>query len=450
MKLIVRSIRNVLRSPVRLLLVVALLGGSLTFVASMVSLNTSSQQQIAMVEKQVGTTINIEYIPDQDSSSDSDSANEATPVDGPGNTSVNITPPHITRSMVDKVKRTQGVASAQQRLFRPDTEGTLQSASKIPTPIPVTINGISQDATNFTLAGGTVPTLVSGRNFRASDANAYVAMISQPLAQKNHLSLGSTFTLHGKTFTLIGLYTTSSESADDSIVIPLTTMQKLYQVDGVDALTVTAVSREQVEAVAAKLRTILGQNFNVVTQASQYNGVLNALRVAQNSIRAALVASFLIAAAVIIFAVLMLVRERIAEIAILKTIGASHLQVLRQFWTEILALSIMASALAILLLVTMGPFLAHLFDIDAASLVKAAAGGPSIDHPLIMQNGVTTSTTSTVDANLSNVHLAAATLNVQTLLIILGVGIGLALLTSFIPTWFVARLKPAQVLRKTN
>ena len=36
------------------------------------------------------------------------------------------------------------------------------------------------------------------------------------------------------------------------------------------------------------------------------------------------------------------------------------------------------------------------------------------------------------------------------LLIILGVGIGLALLTSFIPTWFVARLKPAHVLRQAS
>ncbi|WP_170142459.1 hypothetical protein [Thermosporothrix hazakensis] len=36
-----------------------------------------------------------------------------------------------------------------------------------------------------------------------------------------------------------------------------------------------------------------------------------------------------------------------------------------------------------------------------------------------------------------------ATLNPQTLLIIVGVGIGLVRVTSLIPIWFVARLKPA-------
>ena len=97
--------------------------------------------------------------------------------------------------------------------------------------------------------------------------------------------------------------------------------------------------REQVDAVAARLRSLLGPQFNVTTLADHYSKVFNALQVAQNSIQAALVASFLIAAAIIVFAVLMLVRERTAEIATLKTIGASHMQVLRQFWIEILTLS---------------------------------------------------------------------------------------------------------------
>jgi ABC-type antimicrobial peptide transport system permease subunit len=113
----------------------------------------------------------------------------------------------------------------------------------------------------------------------------------------------------------------------------------------------------------------------------------------------------------------------------------------------------MAATLAILLLVTLGSFLSHLFDIDASSLITPATGGPSIDHPIITinGNGSTTGTTSATASNISNAaHLAAATLNVQTLLIILGVGIGLALLTSLIPTWFVAHLKPAQILRKAN
>jgi ABC-type lipoprotein release transport system permease subunit len=440
----------VFRSPVRLILVVTLLGMSLMFVAAMASLATNSQQQLAAVRKQIGTTITIEYAanPGNPSQQGSGEGSNATPASFPGINTPVIAPPSISNSMVTKVKSIRGVVSTQERLVRPYTEETLKNIST--TALPLMINGISEDSTNFTLSGGAVPTLVSGRSFRDSDANADVAMMSQSLAQQNHLNIGSTFTLNGTMFTLIGLYTTSSPITDNTLVIPLTTIQKMFHLDGVDTILVTAASYEQVETAAARLRDLLGPQFNVVTQATQYSNVLHALGVAQNSIQATLVASFLIAAAVIIFAVLMLVRERTAEIAILKTIGASHLQILRQFWTEILALSATAAALAIFLLVTLGLFLAHLFDIDASSLVKADTGSPGFDHPLIMDNGVATSTTTTTESHLSNVHLMAATLNVQTLLIILVVGIGLALLTSLIPTWFVSHLKPAQVLRKAN
>ncbi len=453
MKLVVRSIRNVFRSPIRLLLVVTLLGASLMFVAAMVSLNTSSQQQLAAVRQQIGTTINIQYAPQQDSGQGQGNGpgNNATPIPtGPG-TAIVVQLPHISNSLVTKVKSTQGVADTQASLDRPYLEKRLKSIS--PTLPPITISGISKGATHFTVSGGAVPTIVSGRGFRDSDANANVATMSQSLAQKNHLSIGSTFTLNGTTFTLIGLYTTSSQITDNTLVIPLATLQKVFHLDGVDSMTVTAASSEQAEAVAARLRTLLGPQFNVITLAAHYSNVFNALQVAQNSIQAALVASFLIAAAIIVFAVLMLVRERTAEIAILKTIGASHLQVLRQFWIEILALSVMAAALAILLLVILGPFLTRIFDINASSLIQPATGGPSIDHPFVTTdgNGTTTGTTSATASNIINTaHLTAATLNVQTLLIILGVGIGLALLTSLIPTWFVAHLKPAQVLRKAN
>jgi ABC-type lipoprotein release transport system permease subunit len=50
-------------------------------------------------------------------------------------------------------------------------------------------------------------------------------------------------------------------------------------------------------------------------------------------------------------------------------------------------------------------------------------------------------------ANL-NVHLSTATLNIQALLIIVGLGMGLAVLTSVIPAWYVAHIKPAEVLRR--
>jgi putative ABC transport system permease protein len=448
MRTVRRSLRHALRSPVRLALVVAILGASLMFVAAMMSLSVNSQQELATVHKQVGTSIHINYAANDANNNGQDVSGGAQ---GPNTSGPQFkAPTPLPNSVVTKVKSVPGVAGVQADLTRPDIGGSLTGGT-ITTPdgsqanIPLMVNGIMSDASNFTIMGGLTPRLVSGRALRASDANSHVALMAQSAAQANHLHVGSTFSLHGTTFTLIGLYTTSNQLGDTTVVIPMAVMQKVFGINGVDMLTATAASYEQVNAVAARLRQALGSKFNVVTDAAQYSRVFSAMQIAQSSIQVALVISLLIAAAVTVFAVVMLVRERTAEIAILRTLGASHWQVLRQFWTEIVAMSASAAVLAILLLVTLGPYISQRFDIDPSSLVNNGPGGPGGEITIQTVGGISGSTGSNP---LSNVHLAAATLNGQTLLIILGVGLGLALLASLIPTWTVSHLKPAQVLRQ--
>lgn len=59
METLVLNLRTILRNPLRVVLIVFLLGASLMLVAAMVSLNGSAQQELTNVQKQVGTTITI-------------------------------------------------------------------------------------------------------------------------------------------------------------------------------------------------------------------------------------------------------------------------------------------------------------------------------------------------------------------------------------------------------
>jgi putative ABC transport system permease protein len=441
MDIVIQGVRNVLRNPLRLLLVVLLLGASLMLVAAMVSLNSSAQQQLANVHKEVGTAITINY-----ATTDSQSPQPAPQGGGGGFFSQAATTP-IPNSAAAKVKNLPGVASVEESLRRSDTNSTL-TTSTIQTPngrsisIPPSVNGISTGATHFTLTGGSTPTLVSGRSFSASDANAYVAMMSQTLATTNSLSVGSTFSLKGKTFTIIGLFTTDQTFADNSIVVPLAIMQSIFSVNGVDSITVYAQSYEQADAVATRIRTTLGKAYDVVTEASTYANTISALNTAQNSIQLALIVAIITATMVIIFAVFITVRERTIEIGTLKAIGASHWQVIRQFWGEVLALSIVAALLAVALLVTLGPVISQAFNVSTPTPTTTTPG--SIRGGFF---GGGRALFASPTANL-NVHLSSATLNPQALLIIVGLGMGLAILTSVIPAWYVARIKPAEVLRR--
>ena len=148
-----------------------------------------------------------------------------------------------------------------------------------------------------------------------------------------------------------------------------------------------------------------------------------------------------LATLVIIFAVFITVRERTIEIGTLKAIGASHWQVIRQFWGEVLALSVVAAVIAVGLLATLGPVISQAFNVATPTTTTTAVGFGG------RRFGAGRALFATPAVNL-NVHLSSATLNAQTLLIIVGLGMGLAVLTSVIPAWYVARIKPAEVLRR--
>lgn len=445
MKSILQHMRSVYRNRGRLLLTVTLLGVSLMFVAATMSLSANSQQELATIYRLIGNTVTIKYASDGTEQQPQPSAG------GSGPQLFGGAPTPIPDETVAAIKRVKGIVSMQESIARMDNDdalqgGTISSTNGQSMNAPLTVNGVASDNGTFTLTGGVTPTLVSGRGFQAKDATANVALVSQTIAQGNNLVPGSTFTLKGTTFTVIGLYTTSNQLANSSIIIPAATMKKVFQLTGVDSVTVTATGYGEVEALATRLRQALGTQFDVNTQTAKYRDVFSALQVAQQSIQVAQIVSLIIAAAVVIFTVVQLVRERTAEIAILKALGTSHLQVLWQFWVEILLLSATAAALASFLLFTLGTFIAQRFDIDPASLVKNNSG-PGSGGLFLSINGVTASTATNP---LDNVHLNAATLNPQTLLIIVGLVMGLALLASLIPIWSVATLKPAQILRRAS
>src|SRR5579864_4099525 len=110
MDIVIRGMRNVLRNPLRLLLVVFLLGASLMLVAAMVSLNSSAQQQLANVHTEVGTAITINY-----ATNDSQSTR---PQGGGGGFFSQAAATPVPNSTIAKVKKLPGVASVEESLRR--------------------------------------------------------------------------------------------------------------------------------------------------------------------------------------------------------------------------------------------------------------------------------------------------------------------------------------------
>ena len=188
--------------------------------------------------------------------------------------------------------------------------------------------------------------------------------MSSAVAKANGLKVGSTFTLQSTKLTIVGLFTTGSTFGDDTIILPLQTMQSTYNVSGVSLVTVYADGTSQVNSLVTKLKSELGSSVDVVSQATLYQNTLISLNSTKGTIFTTLIVAIITAALVIVFAVMMIVRERVAEIGLLKAIGASHWQVVSQFAVEVLSLSAIAAVVAALLLALVGGTLASKFDIS--------------------------------------------------------------------------------------
>jgi putative ABC transport system permease protein len=305
---------------------------------------------------------------------------------------------------------------------------------------PVTVLG-STDPTDLSGSGGGTFKLTSGKVF-TSNSTDNVAVLGTALASKNNLKVGSTFTAYGTTITVVGIYDAGNTFSNSQLLMPLATVQKLSgQTGDLTSAVATVDSVGNVSSVTTATTKLLGSSADVTNDAQEAQTTVAPLKNIQTISLYSLIGAVIAGAVIILLTMIMIVRERRREIGVIKAIGASNLKVMFQFMTEAITLTVLGAIIGIGLGVVAGNPITKLLVNNSTSSTSTAAG----------PGAVRTAGARTFRGfaggfrnNLSNIHGAVGW---SIILYGFGAAIVIAVLGSTLASFFIAKVRPAEVMR---
>jgi len=414
-----RSLRNLIRSPLRTGAIVTILSVSIGLALIMVTVHGATENQLGSIAQQIGTEITVQ------------------PAGRFGTMGGNGT---LAQEDVDKLSDIPHVVSVQESVQTQYTGDGLQSAVEQGGPgggsfpggfrMGIIVMGLDTATENPALMGGGQMNITEGRYFTTGENNADVMVVGQALADKNSLSIGSTVGINGTSVQVIGIYDSGQVFGNNMLIMPVGTVQSLFNLGGVTSVTVQADDVNNVDAVVSSIRGIFATDVaDVTTAQDMYQRINSSVANAQSASTIAMIAGFAVAAVVILFSVILMVRQRVKEIGILKAIGASNRQIELQLGGEALAMSVMAAIVGALITYALAQKVANLLVTSSGGGFGNPGGGG------LFGGGVT---------NVAGVSVAVSP---EVFLYALGIAIALAVVASIFPARYISRIKPAEVLR---
>ena len=207
--------------------------------------------------------------------------------------------------------------------------------------------------------------ITSGSFFNASDIalRTKAALLTDKLADRLYgtrmSALGRVIKIHGLQFTVIGTFKEKvstfgqSELDADTILVPITVLRYFAAVERIDPMYVQVRSPEEVDAVAGLVRHILESRHRagavyrvetltaILTAAKQISMILSVVLVLVSTI------ALVISGIGIMNIMLVTVSERTREIGIRMAVGASRHEILLQFLTEAVMVSLAGGLIGI-------------------------------------------------------------------------------------------------------
>lgn len=455
MNVATRGIKNAVRSPLRSGAIVLMLAISIGLILCMLVARGSVNTKIAEVKSSAGNkiTINPAGIQGFAGGGNALTAAQLTQIENTSHITsmvatlsdqmstddTNLTPSLELGNFGARQFRLESDSSGDNSTSDSSDSSSATTDTTRPTPTPRTTVTGTTDPDSVSTDGSSL-NITSGKTIDGN-GNSLVALVGTDLADKNELSVGDTFTAYGSTITVSGIFETGNTFQDSGIIMPLNTVQTLTdQTDSISSVVATVDSSENVKSAVSSLESKLGDKVDVTSQVEQAENMVLSLKGIASLALTGVIGSAIAGAVIILLAMIMVVRERRREIGVIKAIGGTNRKVIGQFVTEALALTIIGAIVGLSLgVLVSGPMTTSLVSSSNSSTNPKSLGGPGGGPGDMMRTGV-----QQISKNLTEV---TASLTPQIFASAISVTLVIAIVGSAVPAWFIARIRPAEVLR---
>ena len=281
--------------------------------------------------------------------------------------------------------------------------------------------------------------VVQGR-FIKTDKSPFQVVIGKDLAHKLGLTVGDKVRLMSpsggispsgatprmRAFDVVGIFDSGFYEYDVGMIItPLSAVQRLNRMgNGITGIEVFLKDRDQASAVAAMAREQLPAGAWVTDWQHRHRSFFKALKTERVAMGVILSLIVMVAVFNMVASLVMVVMERRKEIAILKTVGATHASVMRVF----LLMGCLLSGIGTLLGASLGLLLAWKLS-DLLEWVESVTGVTFMSSDVYFIDHVP----SVIDP------VAVSTIIIASLV--------MGFLATFYPAWRAASVPPAEALR---
>jgi len=170
--------------------------------------------------------------------------------------------------------------------------------------------------------------------------------------------LGQMVSLSDAKYRVVGLMTHKGMSLgfdiDDLVFVPVKSAQELFDTDRLFEIIVAAISAQEIERAISEIKEVLikrhahREDFTVLSQGAMLSTMQTILDVLTGVLGGIAAISLLVGGIGIMNIMLVSVRERTREIGIRKAVGAKNRNILTQFLTESVTLSLMGGVVGII------------------------------------------------------------------------------------------------------